>query len=456
MDRNKLITAITEENLDPENEVFVLAAEHVLKGEQSAFVTGRAGTGKTTFLHFITKQLEALNKNFAVIAPTGVAAVNAGGQTIHSFFKLPLEPYSPDDMRFQGNNLYESLSYRKDRVDLIKGLDVLIIDEISMVRVDTIEFIDLILRKYRKSDFPFGGVQIIAQGDPFQLPPIVTNDIRNILRRHHVNFHFFNAPSWNRLNLVNFEMKKVYRQRTDTEFLSLLDRVRVGHSSSNDLHTLNERLDLPHRQLLPGEIHLAANNYAVNEINESEYSKLNSQEHIYSALISGNFPHKIHPTLAELRLKMGAQVMFIKNDSGDERSFYNGMIGTLLETGDDHAVVQVGSGDNERRIRVERQVWKNVKYVFNEEKKQVEQEILGEFRQIPLKLAWAITIHKSQGLTFEKARLDLSGVFTPGQTYVALSRCRTLKGLRLSEPIHSGAIRTDSMVSSWYLQNVSA
>lgn len=450
MTRDAVISAIRQDNLDTDNEEFINAALSVLNEEQSVFVTGRAGTGKTTFLHFITGQLNDLGRSYAVIAPTGVAAVNAHGQTINSFFKLPWEPFTPHDVRYHGNNIFETLGYWKDKVETIRNLDLLIIDEISMVRVDTIEFIDLILRTYRKSSLPFGGVQIVAQGDPFQLPPVVRNDERALLSPHFEGFKFFNAPSWVKLEPRFFEMAKVYRQKNDIAFLQILDRIRIGQISFNDIGVLNQKLVGNNEDLHENEIHLASTNDSAHLINSIEYQNLNTREETYYATISGDFPSHSFPTLSELNLKLGAQVMFVKNDIGDYREYYNGMIGKVLDMSDEAIIVEVSDNGVSRQIEVDQQVWLNVKYRFDEEKKTVVQEELGKFKQFPLKLAWAITIHKSQGLTFEKARLDLSRVFLPGQAYVALSRCTSIEGLRLWRPIRRDLIRVDMMVNGWY------
>ncbi|MBO4664074.1 MAG: AAA family ATPase [Bacteroidaceae bacterium] len=422
----------TQNTIDTENPQFKNAQNLIQFTNQSVFLTGKAGTGKSTFLKYICQNTK---KKFVVLAPTGIAAINAGGSTMHSFFHLPFHPLVPDDTRFSTpSRLKQFLKYNKEHIKLIKSLELIIIDEISMVRVDVIDFIDRLLRTY-SGNFrqPFGGKQMLFVGDVFQLEPVVTRDEQEILNRFWETPHFFSARVFKEMQLVSIELTKVYRQ-SDNAFISVLDHIRTNNLASHDLELLNTCVD----QDVSGEngmfVTLATRRDVVDSINQTNLNNLEGNPIHFKGEIRGEFPESSLPTLLDLELKVGAQIIFIKNDQ--DKRWVNGIIGTItgidLEKGD-HLYILTDEG---KELDVERAMWANVRYTYNEKEKKIEEEELGTFTQFPVRLAWAITIHKSQGLTFSRTAIDFTGgVFAGSMTYVALSRCRSLQGLQLKKPI---------------------
>jgi hypothetical protein len=403
---------------------------------RSIFLTGKAGTGKTTFLKTVVGR--SCKRN-VVVAPTGVAAINAGGSTIHSFFQLPFSPFVPNAQ------IKSKFDFGKEKRKIISSLDLLIIDEISMVRSDLLDAIDSVLRRYRDRYKPFGGVQLLMIGDLQQLTPVVTPEDERILKPYYDTPYFFGSKALQQIDYVTIQLEKVYRQQDDT-FLTLLNHVREGHPSADDLTMLNSRFQpafIPKPE--EGYIRLTTHNLMANNYNESELQKLPSRSYTYHAAIEGTFPDYSYPTAETLMLKVGAQVMFVKNDPAGH--YYNGRIGHVTYA--DPGKVQVRCpGDNEV-IDVEPQEWENTRYTLNPETREIVSEVQGTFSQLPLRLAWAITIHKSQGLTFERAIIDANLSFAPGQVYVALSRCKTLEGMVLASRIPSQAIINDERVDSY-------
>ena len=405
---------------------------------RSIFLTGKAGTGKTTFLKMVT---ERSTKRSIVVAPTGVAAINAGGMTIHSFFQLPFSPFVPNA------KIKSKFDFGKEKRKIISSLDLLIIDEISMVRSDLLDAIDSVLRRFRDRYKPFGGVQLLMIGDLQQLTPVVTPEDERMLSPYYDTPYFFGSKALAQTDYVTIQLKTVYRQQDDA-FLALLNHIREGHPTTDDLRTLNIRC-MP--TFIPkseeGYIRLTTHNQMANNYNESELQKLPGRPYVYQARIEGTFPDYSYPTAETLTLKVGAQVMFVKNDPSGEHRYYNGRIGRVTYAEANRLEVFC-PGDAEA-IEVEPLEWENTRYTLNDETREIETEVLGKFSQLPLRLAWAITIHKSQGLTFERAIIDASLSFAPGQVYVALSRCKTLEGMVLASPISPQAIINDERVDTY-------
>lgn len=405
---------------------------------RSIFLTGKAGTGKTTFLKAVVEQS---SKRSIVVAPTGVAAINAGGMTIHSFFQLPFSPFVP------GAKIESRFDFGKEKRKIISSLDLLIIDEISMVRSDLLDAIDSVLRRFRDRYKPFGGVQLLMIGDLQQLTPVVTPDDERMLAPYYDTPYFFGSKALAQIEYVTIQLEKVYRQQDDT-FLTLLNHIREGHPTADDLALLNARYQpafVP--QPNEGYIRLTTHNQMANNYNESELKKLSGRAYTYRAKIEGTFPDYSYPTAETLVLKEGAQVMFVKNDPSGEHRYYNGRIGHVTLAEDNRLEVYC-PGDAEA-IEVEPLEWENARYTLNDQTREIETEVLGKFSQLPLRLAWAITIHKSQGLTFERAIIDASLSFAPGQVYVALSRCKTLEGMALASRIPPQVIISDERVDSY-------
>lgn len=421
--------------LDLDNKEFQQVMTLINYTSQSVFMTGKAGTGKSTFLKYIT---ETTHKNYVVLAPTGIAAVNAGGQTLHSFFKLPLKPLLPDDPEFDLKRLRERMKYPGKFIKMLKGLELIIIDEISMVRADTIDFIDKLLRFFcGNSRQPFAGKQILMVGDVFQLEPVVTADAREILRHHYNNFFFFSAHVFQQFSLVPIELRKVYRQSDET-FIGLLDRVRAGRPTRADLNELNRRVtpeggtDSDSGMTMT----IATRRDIVDSINEAHLEKIERPAFTFEAEVTGDFPESSFPTDRNLTLKEGAQVVFIRN--APDHTWVNGTLGRVTALSDEELRVTLENGNT---VDLEREVWDNVVYGYDEEKRTVTETVKGSFVQFPVKLAWALTIHKSQGLTFSQVRIDVgAGAFAGGQTYVALSRCRSLEGMHLHCPLRPSDI----------------
>ncbi len=409
----------------------------------SIFLTGKAGTGKTTFLRNV---VETTAKTCVVVAPTGVAAINAGGVTIHSFFQISPAPYVP------GTSTKGKFNMTKSKLRVIRALDLLIIDEISMVRADLLDAVDDSLRKYRRDPRPFGGVQLLMIGDLHQLSPVVTQSDENILRTHYDSPYFFSSKALAAIDYVTFSLEHVFRQQ-DAGFINLLNHVRDNRLTAADQAVLNSRLN---PRFIPddrkGYIRLTTHNATADRYNEQRMSMLNTRSGTYTARIKGTFPEASYPTARELTLKVGAQVMFIKNDPSGEREYYNGLIGLVTDITPDYVTVRTTGSDSE--IVVSPQIWENVRYTVNEVSGTIETEVQGVFEQMPLRPAWAITIHKSQGLTFDNVIIDAGASFAPGQVYVALSRCRTLEGIVLATPITPAVLFNDSVVNG-YMESVS-
>ena len=418
------------QHIDLDNPEFQDAWSVIRKTHRSVFLTGKAGTGKSTFLKYICANT---TKNHIVLAPTGIAAVNVGGQTMHSFFKIPFKPMVPDDPDYANpTRMRKMLRYTKEKVKLIRELELIIIDEISMVRADIIDFVDRVLRVYSGNmREPFGGKQLLLVGDIFQLEPVVTHDTRDILRRYYKNFFFFNARAFAQINLVAIELRKIYRQ-SDNDFIALLDRIRINRASSTDIARLNQRCNPDYHEVNDDfVITLATRRDTVDSINDEHMKALKTPEYVYEGAIEGDFPENSLPTAYNLALKEGAQVIFIRNDK--EGRWCNGTIARITKLTDTRVYVALENG---KEMAVEREIWENMQYTYNEKEKKVEEKVLGSFSQIPIKPAWALTVHRSQGLTFNKVVIDFAGgAFTGGQTYVALSRCTSLEGITLLKPL---------------------
>jgi len=420
------------------------AWEFVEKTGKSVFLTGKAGTGKTTFLRRV---VEESRKRVVVVAPTGIAAINAGGVTIHSFFQLPLHPFIP------GMKIESKFAFSKEKRSIIKTMDILIIDEISMVRCDLLEAIDSVLRRFRNKYKPFGGVQLLMIGDLQQLSPVITDEEFQLLSPYYSSPYFFGSRALAGVDYVTIELKEVYRQQ-DSHFISILNSVRSGRPSMEAIKALNSRYE-PH--FVPsadeGYIRLTTHNQIADNYNAQQLSLIDEPIHSFDAEVSGNFPEYAYPTELRLDLKVGSQVMFVKNDPSSEHRYFNGKIGVVTDFFEEYILVQC-PGDDEK-IAVEPLEWENCRYVINEQTQEMETEVVGIFKQYPLRLAWAITIHKSQGLTFDKAIIDAAAAFAAGQVYVALSRCRTLEGMVLATPLRQDAVITDVRVEE-YIQGQEA
>jgi len=421
--------------------VFETAERYVRFTGKSIFLTGKAGTGKTTFLKYITQNI---SKRYVVLAPTGVAAINAGGTTIHSFFQLPLCPYLPDVKElvteYQMPERYRRL--KKERLKIIRTLDLLIIDEISMVRADLLDAVDMSLRTFRRNDKPFGGVQLLMIGDAHQLSPVVKENERQYMAQVYPSPYFFHSKALQKLDYITIELQKVHRQK-DADFLEILNAVREDRITGDILQKLNSRV----AAFSPDEdvIRLTTHNSQADNVNSSKLERLPGEPSMFEAEIEGEFPENSYPADNVLLLKKGAQVMFVRNDA--EGRFYNGKIG-VVESITAGGAVTVTDQEGQS-IAVEPSEWENIEYALEEESGEIMPKVIGKFRQLPLRIAWAETIHKSQGLTFDRVIIDAGAAFAFGQVYVALSRCRTLEGISLETSIRPSSVYTDLNVAQF-------
>ncbi len=422
------------------NKELDLAWDFVANTNRNIFLTGKAGTGKTTFLHKLKMQSQ---KRMVVVAPTGVAAINAKGVTIHSFFQMPFGPILPDTELNSSPGFNRKFS--KTKINIIKSLDLLVIDEISMVRADLLDGIDKTLRRFKNRDLVFGGVQLLMIGDLQQLSPVIKEHEWRLLSHFYKNAFFFSSQAYHQCNAVTIELKHIYRQENPV-FIDILNEVRNNKLSQGSAFELNKRYQ---PEFIPNEddgyISLTTHNNKASQTNKKELEKLKGKSKTYKAVIEGKFPEHSYPNKEELQLKVGAQVMFVKNDRSPEKLYFNGKIGKVLLLDKDEVVVNCP--DDDFNIITKPEVWENIKYTVDADTKAISEDKIGSYTQMPLRLAWSITIHKSQGLTFEKAIIDAGGAFAHGQTYVALSRCKSLEGLVLKSRITPNQIISDSNVT---------
>jgi hypothetical protein len=431
------------------NPEFDTAAEFVNNTSRPIFLTGKAGTGKTTFLKYIR---ENTKKKCVVVAPTGVAAMNAGGVTMHSMFQLPFSPYIPISQRSVSegvtdkHTLFKNLRISQEKRDIIRDLDLIIIDEVSMVRCDTLDAMDVILRYVRgRANKPFGGIQVLFIGDLFQLPPVMPEGEWSVLRDYYDSPFFFHSKVIQQCQLVYIELKTIYRQN-EQRFIDLLNRIRHADPSDDDLDLLNNRYRIALDES-KDYITLTSHNYKADKINQEQLAKLPGKVLEYKGVVGGEFPDKVLPTDLTLQLKVGAQVMFLRNDKSEERRYFNGKLATVTKINGDG--VKVAFRETGEEILLEKENWENIKYTFNQSEGRIDSEVIGSFSQYPVRLAWAITIHKSQGLTFEHAIIDAGDSFAAGQVYVALSRCTSLDGLVLHSKLTRKSINTDERILSF-------
>lgn len=422
---------------------YQLTIDFVEYTNRTIFLTGKAGSGKTTLLKEITS---TTRKNFVILAPTGIAAINAEGVTIHSFFTIPTRTFLPTYDEVDPNTCYNirdlrhHTRYRKDKIEMIRNLDMIIIDEVSMCRADIMDAIDHILRNTRRNRLPFGGVQLLLIGDLYQLPPVVKDREKEILQPFYPTAYFFHAQAFKNNLPLQIELTKIYRQ-SDPIYINLLNHIRNNEVTLEDIHILNSRYQKIESHS-DEHIIITTHNYKADAINQSRLNALPDNVKSYKAKIVGEFQEWNYPCDQEMQLKTGAKVMFIKNDSSPEKHYYNGKLGYVKKLTDDLITISC----NEQLIELERETWRNIRYTYNTEEEDIEEEELGSYNQFPLRLAWAITVHKSQGLTFEKAILDVAESFAAGQVYVALSRCTSLEGMILSTPVSTRSLAIEKDV----------
>ncbi|MEM8939917.1 MAG: helix-turn-helix domain-containing protein [Bacteroidota bacterium] len=428
-----------------------LAATYVNTTDRHVFLTGKAGTGKTTFLKYIVNHT---HKHTIIAAPTGIAAINAGGVTLHSLLQLPFGSFIPDNIPLSASDsqittpqtLFQNSKFNTTKRQLIKEIELLIIDEVSMLRADLLDCIDHTLRHLRRNSTPFGGVQLLFIGDLMQLPPVVKDDEKNLLTAFYPSLYFFEAKALKEVPPIHVELQKIFRQQ-DKVFINLLNRLRHNKQTPDDIQFLNRYYNADfNRTNHTGYIQLTTHNYRASKLNQQKLDALEANVYTFHAYVEGNFPESMYPTSQELRLKEGAQVMFIKNDPSGEGRFFNGKIGLISSLSEEEIWVKF---DDESEVHVTQYVWENKRYTLNKETNGIEETFLGSFEQYPIRLAWAVTVHKSQGLTFEKAILDLSGTFAPGQLYVALSRLTSLEGLVLSSPLPENPPEIDESLAQF-------
>ncbi len=442
---------------DAKNINFQLAEEFIHYTNRSIFLTGKAGTGKTTFLKYIKEHSQ---KQIAVVAPTGVAAINAGGVTIHSFFQLPFTPYVPTKLNWNTTSefatdkhqLLAKTKLNKERIAIIQKLELLIIDEVSMVRCDVLDALDTILRHYRNQHSkPFGGLQVLLIGDLYQLPPVVPKEEWNLLSQYYSSPYFFDSLVMKETEPAYIELEKIYRQ-DDEVFINLLNKIRNNNLDQDAFEILQDHYQPEFTAPTEdGFITLTTHNKRADTINTEALENLNTSSYFFKASIEDDFGEKIFPVDENLELKLGAQVMFTKNDLDKSKRYFNGKIGTITKMNNEEIFVQCK--DDVDEIKVDKYRWENIKYALNIEKQIVEETVIGAFIQYPLRLAWAITIHKSQGLTFDKAIIDAGSAFAPGQVYVALSRCRTLNGIVLVSKITNTSLHVDEQIANYCKKN---